>query len=116
MTAVCNPWNGHVVDQGSDNRLGNYSYCTLKVKGDRVGDVTLKNPVLNALDGSKDSMRAYTQQRQVLREEGKHELKPRDVCLSELTTLVKKKSTRKDTRSSWAFTQMKARSTLVRNQ
>jgi hypothetical protein len=97
MTAVCNPWNGHVVNQGSDNRLGNCSYCTLKGKGDtrltfitayRVGDVTLKNPVLNALDGSKDSMRAYTQQRQVLQEEGKHELKPHDVCLSELTTLV----------------------------
>jgi hypothetical protein len=69
MTAVCNPWNGHVVNQGSDNRLGNYSYCTLKGKGDtrltfitayRAGDVTLKNPVLNALDGSKDSMRDTT--------------------------------------------------------
>jgi hypothetical protein len=91
MTTVCNPWNGHVVDQGSDNRLGNYSYCTLKKKGDtrlafitayRVVDIKLTNPVLNALDGSKDSMRAYTQQRQVLREEGKHELKPRDVCLA----------------------------------
>jgi hypothetical protein len=100
MTAVCNPWNGHVVDHGSDNRLGNYSYCTLKGRGDtrltfitayRVGDVTLKTPVLHALDGSRDSMRAYTQQRQVLREEGKHELKPRDVCLSELSALVKKK-------------------------
>jgi hypothetical protein len=100
MTAVCNPWNGHVVDQGSDNKLGNYSYCTLKGKGDtrltfitayRVGDIKLKNPVLNALDGSKDSMRAYTQQRQVLREEGKLELKPRDVCLAELAALIKKK-------------------------
>jgi hypothetical protein len=75
MTAVCNPWNGHVVDHGSDNRLGNYSYCALKGQGDtrltfitayRVGDVTLKTPVLHALDRSKDSMRAYTQQRQVL--------------------------------------------------
>jgi hypothetical protein len=54
-------------------------------------DIKLKNPVLNALEGSKDSMRAYIQQRQVLREEGKRELKPRDVCLTELATLVKKK-------------------------
>jgi hypothetical protein len=100
MTAVCNPWSGHVVDQGSDNRLGNYSYCLLKGKGDtrltfinkyRVVDIKLTNPVINAVDGSRDSMRAYTQQRQVLGEEGKHELKLRDLCLTELTTLVKKK-------------------------
>jgi hypothetical protein len=32
ITAVYNPWNGHVIDKGADNRLGNWSYATLRGK------------------------------------------------------------------------------------
>jgi hypothetical protein len=32
MTAVCNPWNGHILDKGADNRMGNWSYVNLRGK------------------------------------------------------------------------------------
>jgi hypothetical protein len=33
LTAVANPWHGHVIDTGADKRLGNWTYVTLRGKG-----------------------------------------------------------------------------------
>jgi hypothetical protein len=79
MTAVCNPRNGHVIDKGADNRMGNWSYITMRGKRKKpitfitlynISDITLVEPCLEALTGARDSMKVFTQQTQILREEG----------------------------------------------
>jgi hypothetical protein len=100
MTAVCSPWNGHVIDKGADNRLGNWSYVTLR-GGERkyitfltvykITDVTLQKPTLRALTGGRDSMRVATQQTQILREEGKEPRSLSGLCKEELRHLIRKK-------------------------
>jgi hypothetical protein len=89
MTAVCNPWNGHLVDKGADSRLGNWSYVTLRGKKKKyltfltvykITDVTLQQPTQQALTGGRDSMRVATQQTQILREEGKYPCSLSGLC------------------------------------
>jgi hypothetical protein len=83
MTEVCNPWNGHVIDKGADNRMGNWSYITMRGKKKKhltfitvykISDITLAEPCIEALTGARDSMKVFTHQTQILREEGKKPL------------------------------------------
>jgi hypothetical protein len=79
LTAVANPWHGHVIDKGNDSRLGTWSYVTLQGKGKtkltymsvyQVNDQQALKSELNAMSGGRGQQRANTQQLQILREEG----------------------------------------------
>jgi hypothetical protein len=100
MTAVANPWHGHVTDSEVDSRLGNWSYITLQGKGNtkltyltlyRVNDQTALKVSLNAMSGGRGQQRANTQQLQILREENKTTTLPRHNCFDELKQLFKEK-------------------------
>jgi hypothetical protein len=100
LTAVANPWHGHVIDKGNDSRLGNCSYVTLQGKGQtkltymsvyRVNDQQALKSELNALSGGRGHQRANTQQLQILREESKLKTLPRHNCFDELRAMFKVK-------------------------
>jgi hypothetical protein len=100
LTAVANPWHGHVTDTGSDSRLGNWTYVTLRGKGKtkltyitvyRVNDQSALKTELNAMSGGRGQQRANTQQLQILRDENKTNVLPRHNCFNELRELFKDK-------------------------
>jgi hypothetical protein len=97
MTAVFNPWNGHVINKGADNRMGNWSYITMRGKKKKhltfitvynISDIALVEPCLEALTGARDSMKVFTQQTQILREEGKTPCSLARLCMKELSNDV----------------------------
>jgi hypothetical protein len=100
MTTVGHPWHSHVIDQGNDNRLGNWSYVTLRRKGNseltfltvyRVNDQGLLPTAINNENGAKYSITCCTQQHQILHSEGNYNTNPKHLCLEELKTLIRSK-------------------------
>jgi hypothetical protein len=100
MTAVANPWHGHVTDSDADRCLGSWSYITLQGKGKtkltylsvyRVNDQTALKVELNAMSGGRGQQRANIQQLQIIHEENKLTVLPRHNCFDELRTLFKEK-------------------------
>jgi hypothetical protein len=100
LTAAASPWHSHVIDTGADNRLGNWTYVTLRGKGKtkltyltvyHVNDQSALRTELNAMSGGRGQQRANTQQIQKLREENKTRVLPRHNCFDELRLLFKEK-------------------------
>jgi hypothetical protein len=100
LTAVANPWHGHVTDIGSDTRLDNWTYVTLRGKGKtkltyitvyRVNDQSALKTELNIMSGGRGQQRANTQQLQILRDKNKTNILPRHNCFNELRDLFKEK-------------------------
>jgi hypothetical protein len=100
MTTVGNPWHSHVIDQGNDNLLGNWSYVTLCHKGNskltfltvyRVKDQGLLPTAINIENGAKYSITCCTQQHQIIHSEGNYNTNPKHLCLEELKTLIRSK-------------------------
>jgi hypothetical protein len=100
LTAVVNPWHGQVIDTDADNRLGNWTYVTLRGKGKtkltyltvyRVNEQSALRTELNAMSGGRGQQRANTQQLKILREENKTRVLPRHNCFDELRLLFKEK-------------------------
>jgi hypothetical protein len=97
MTAVCNPWNGHVIDKGADNRMGNWSYITMRGKKKKhltfitlykISDITLVEPCMEAITGARDSMNVFAQQMQILRQEGTTPCSLAKLCMKKLRALI----------------------------
>jgi hypothetical protein len=100
ITADANPQHGHVTDTGSDTRLGNWTYVTLRCKGKtklmyitvyRVNDQSALKTELNAMSGGRGQQRVNTQQLQILRDENKTNILPCNNCFNELCDLFKEK-------------------------
>jgi hypothetical protein len=92
--------HSHVVAQDHDKRLGNWSYITLRGKGNskltfltfyRVNDQGILPTATNNENGAKESITCCTQQHQILHSERKYNINPRNLCLEELRTLIKAK-------------------------
>jgi hypothetical protein len=100
VTAVANPWHGHITDSDADRQLRNWSYITLQGTGKtkltyltvyRVNDQTALKVDLNAMSGGRGQHRANTQQLQILCEENKLSILPRHNWFDKLRTLFKEK-------------------------
>jgi hypothetical protein len=77
LTAVANPWHGHVIDKDNDSSLGNWSYVTLQDKVQtkltymsvyQVNDQQALKYEINELSGGRGQQRSNVQQLQILQE------------------------------------------------
>ena len=100
MTAVTNPWHGKVVDKGSDNLYGNWSYITLAGQQStritfltvyRVNDQARLEVQVNAPTGGRGTLSNFNQQLLINRELGNEYRNPRHLCFQELRKLFSEK-------------------------